>query len=188
MWRRVGVVLVGALLLVACTSDGSAPTDGSVGGVDASSTDSSASDSTTGEVKYFEGEPDEWVALQVDCLRQLGWDAVAHDDGLEVPSVTAEQREAFMADRDRCHEETGLLPPPELLTEDQIRLVYTHLVGTKACLEAEGYEISEPPSVEQFVEVYYTDTWHPYGDLTGGMGPGEWERLNDVCPQSPDDL
>lgn len=188
MLARVVVVLVGALLLMACTSDGSAPTDESVGGDDASSTDSVASDGTTGEVKYFEGEFDEWVALRVDCLREFGWDAIADEGGTSVPSVTAEQREEFIGDLDRCTEEIGALPPPEPLTEEQIRLVYAHQLVTKECLEAEGYEISEPPSVERFIDTYDTEPWHAYDDLPSGMSRTEWERLNDVCPQTPDGL
>jgi hypothetical protein len=135
----------------------------------------------------FSGPLDEYLPRLADCLQDAGWDVTLDDqNGLSV-GVTAAQREAFQAARDRCVASLGEPPTPAPLSEQQIRARYDYLVEARQCLLRLGYTISEPPSVEQFLDTYVSSSapWSPYNELADETTQGQWEQATAACPQTP---
>ncbi len=73
--------------------------------------------------------------------------------------------------------------PPAQLSDAEIRAVYERWLGTAECLREQGYEPDEPTSVEAFVDAWRGEgPWNPYQSIQAD-GPGDFERLNRLCPQ-----
>jgi len=126
-----------------------------------------------------------WLELQVECLRDKGWNAQFDPEGpsLIVPNVEGEQRLELVRASAECRTAVGV-PEPAELTEREIRTRYERLIAVAACLEAEGYEVKPPPSFEVFLREWREGSpWHPYLSVPDDLSPGEWRRINRVCPQ-----
>jgi hypothetical protein len=134
----------------------------------------------------YDGPRDEYIPLLAACLREHGWPAeIRADGGLSVDSLADDQRQAFMAARGECEAEIGSLPPAPPLDEEQIRQRYEFLLGARQCLIDLGYPISDPPTVETFIETYATGPWSPFNDLADQTtSEHEWLEANERCPQS----
>lgn len=132
----------------------------------------------------FEGDYIEYFYAFAACLERAGFSAEVDpsEPSLEVGYVAEDQVEAYKAADEACLREIGEPQPPDPPSEAEIRAFYDELLETKGCLEDLGYEISEPPSEDAFVESYLTGPWHPYSDV-GDVSEAEWERLNRECPQ-----
>lgn len=122
----------------------------------------------------------------VGCLRQAGWavNMAPAGDSYEVPSLSGDQRPAFMEAQATCQEQVGPAPVPAELSEAEIREHYQFLVDARRCLMDLGYSISEPPSADAFVESWSTGPWSPFNEVVDIVGPEEWGRINEECPQS----
>ncbi|NIA24441.1 MAG: hypothetical protein GWP04_02610 [Gammaproteobacteria bacterium] len=77
----------------------------------------------------------------------------------------------------------SLQPDSQRPTDLQLRDLYDRYLEKRNCLEADGYAIEAPPSVDEFVETYFTDPWLPYNSIPKTLDQREWDRLNRVCPQ-----
>lgn len=86
-----------------------------------------------------------------------------------------DQRPAFEADKAACEQRIGTPPPPEPLTDAQVRAQYQHLVEMRTCLLRLGYPTSNPPPEDAFVE-----TWR-----AAELRPGEDGRVVEDAPWSP---
>ncbi|WP_338747859.1 hypothetical protein [Janibacter alittae] len=55
----------------------------------------------------------------------------------------------------------------------------------RGCLSEHGYETSEPPSKEQFVNTALSGRppWNPYMDVPADLRQEEWDSLIADCPQ-----
>lgn len=152
----------------------------------ACSTAGESTESTGGTPRLvFDGTEEEWALRVVECLRDAGYPAEVDGTEAYVPAISGEARLALAVVADRCSDEVGSMPreplTPEYLTEH-----YYDQVATKECLEAEGYVIADPPTVEVFVETYTTSSepWVAYTSVAVlDLSPAEWDRLNEVCPQ-----
>lgn len=147
---------------------------------------------TPGPGGRFAGPGDEYLAALATCLTDAGWKAeVESDGGLSVDSVTAEQREAFIEEKERCQTSLGTPPQERPLTDMEIGRIYDYYVDElTACVVRLGYSVSEPPSRESFVSDYYSadaELWSPYDAPANSLDVSEeeWLRLNDECPQVP---
>lgn len=131
-----------------------------------------------GFVEYF-------YALDA-CLERAGFSAEVDPDepSLEVSDPGPGQHGALTQAEEACEQEIGV-PQVEPPNEPEIRAFYRALLESKRCLEDLGYEISDPPSEDAFVESYTTGPWHPYSDVPD-VSEAEWERLNRECPQPGD--
>lgn len=78
----------------------------------------------------------------------------ADGQSLSAPSVTADQREAFLAARADCDSRVGEFPQPSSLTPAEVSIEYDRQIGIATCLSERGYPITEPPSRETFVSDY----------------------------------
>lgn len=142
----------------------------------------------------FEGTEREWIEANAACLEQRGFDMRVEEQG-EPPSLTwvpenlpDEQTDAYNEAFSACIDEIGEPSPEPPPTEAQIREIYLLEVATAECLRELGYEISDPPSEDVFIESYSTAPWVAYFDLPKDMPPGEWKLVNEECPQPADQL
>lgn len=172
----VSVVCAFALAMVGCGSN-----------TPASETVEPTFASQAGPTSAAEPAPDasfdveSYILAMVGCLRDAGWDAevVPPGDGIKVNSVTEGQGAAYREAFDVCNQRVGPAPTARLLTEAELRDLYALLLAVRDCLVAAGFEVSEPPSEDAFVESYYlAGSWDPYRDIVIG-----WERAIEACPQ-----
>jgi len=124
------------------------------------------------------------TALEVQCANDQGIPVtvMAPGDGIDFRSVALDQQVMASAVVRAC--EAGLnLPAYEQATKEQLARLYEDLLDTKSCLEAEGYVVDEPPSVDRFVENYYEGVWDPYSSVSLRVGSeAEWNRVQAACP------
>jgi hypothetical protein len=124
-----------------------------------------------------------------DCLTEQGYDVVVNSQG-SISSTGG--GEAFQVAYYACEAKYPLHPDYlRPLSDAQLEHLYDYFLNTlKPCLEAEGYGVPPAPSLQRFVETYNDGGgWIVYGEVAGAnLPPGEWGRLNALCPQIPDDL
>lgn len=137
------------------------------------------------DVSYWEVDWMEVTALQARCANDHGVPVqiLPPGDGLSFTDVRPEQHATALGTLDACL--AGLnLPEYEPPTLEKVTEIYANLVEVRRCLEAEGYAISDPPSLDVFAESYSIGApWHPYNSLPN-VDQSEWERLNRECPQA----
>lgn len=91
-----------------------------------------------------------------------------------------------MAARFTCEARIGEPPPPVPLTKEEIIHRWAYLLEMRACLMSLGYEISDPPPLQRFIDTWATGPWSPYNDLADQTGQIGWEAANRECPQIED--
>jgi predicted small secreted protein len=137
-------------------------------------------------VSGFPGTPRQHLEadLFADCLVDKGFEPVR--DGIAVGvRVPDEQRAAYGEAVTECGAvaESGL-PPLEVLTGEPY---YDALKEVASCLAGLGYTVSDPPTLDVFLESLAADEppWNPYLDLPFNLlSTTEWAEVNDVCPQA----
>ncbi len=81
-------------------------------------------------------------------------------------------------------EEVGMAYNP-VATPELTSAFYDFLLELGSCLEGEGYEVSEPPSRDLFVESR-GEAWHPYEAIVeSGLSPLTINQIEEVCPSVP---
>lgn len=135
--------------------------------------------------------PSESKAVVDECVVDQGWEQLP-DSTFQYPS---EQDQAFALAMYVCMASYPVDPtltgPPD---QDQWAAIYDYwMTETMPCLDAEGYELSEPPSRETFLA---SPTWSP--DTPGvrdqiavqvrdGTVPSHEHVFTEVCPVMPPD-
>ncbi len=142
-------------------------------------------------VRYVNSE--EWGEVYADCVRSMGFQAqVMRDGSVLFGDVPGDQQGALKEAGDRCDAMYPTHPRYEEPHDDeQMAILYDYLVrDLTGCLRGEGYEVTEPPSLETFIAQHrnprdFVDgPWSPYRDLRAPTTE-EWYRINETCPQSP---
>lgn len=135
---------------------------------------------------------DEYAEVLVPCLTEQGIPAQAlPDGGIGFGDIPPEQAILQAEALYRCHVRFPTHPMfSEPLNDDQLRRLYGYLTGDlTTCVEAEGYETTRPPTEEVFIASYYDPgavAWSPWpADDPRLQDPAEWDRMSEVCPQSP---
>lgn len=135
--------------------------------------------------------PQEWAAVQAECLQGLGFDVIAtSDNGLMPQSIPLEQQEGLEVAMYTCDAQYPTDPAASLpLTKDELSYIYDYFTDVLTpCLEAAGVEVPEPSSRSLFIETYTSgDAWDPYLNVSGTKGV-VWEKINKTCPQTPPGL
>lgn len=112
------------------------------------------------------------------CFRENGVEVDASGDKPEI-FADGDQLQAVIA---TCEELLGPMPPPASLTDTEIAQLYEESLAAKACLEDEGFVISEPPSFEVFLETYRLSfnggppPWYPHAEVDSAAA-------SELCPQ-----
>lgn len=133
--------------------------------------------------------PPAWMAEQIQaedekaahietCLTEAGFTFEKFPQGgYEFPEESAEAGTAKMRE---CAQEVGGEESPP--TAEQWRIVYKMALQTRDCLEAQGYDVDEPVSEEQFLDS--KGQWSAYSSVDfSGMENEEWAELKRTCPE-----
>lgn len=134
--------------------------------------------------------PDDWAETYAQCLRDAGFDAEAsRDGGVELAPVPDDQAQRLEDVGASCDEAYPIAARYDRRLEDhELTFLYEYYTTELIpCLEGHGYEGFSPPSLAEFIEIYYTEeNWGPYVDL--GSPPAtenEYYGLVEACPQLP---
>ncbi|MBX9717621.1 MAG: hypothetical protein K2X36_02115 [Microbacteriaceae bacterium] len=134
---------------------------------------------------------EEWPLAMAECLSAEGFGAVAEGGGLSASAPFGQELPYAIAYY-VCSVEYPIDPRVMVpLVEDQIRYLYDYYTQVMTpCLEAEGYEVPEPPSRQTFVSTYgQPGSWAPYTFVTEAVSSQEeWDRVNRLCTQTPAEL
>ncbi|HZD21987.1 MAG TPA: hypothetical protein VE569_01065 [Acidimicrobiia bacterium] len=139
------------------------------------------------DFEYFYVDWYEVTRLEIQCLRDQGFavEAIPPGDGIDFSYVPDVDHPA--AERTLWACQAGLnLPDYVEPTNEQLAEHYNYLLEVRQCVEAEGYETTEPPLLETYIDT--GGLWSPY-DLVANddtIGIQEWYALNEACPQRPE--
>ncbi len=131
----------------------------------------------------------DWAPAIVDCMLGQGFGAsLLADGGVSYDEPPAGQEEAQAIAVYVCMAEYPVEPTSEQLTEDQLRTLYDYYVNELVpCLADAGYDVIDAPSFETFRDSYSTSPWSPYSSVAPST-QAEWDKINTICPQNPDNL
>ncbi|WP_130282460.1 hypothetical protein [Microcella alkaliphila] len=136
-------------------------------------------------------EPDGWGLAQVQCLDDAGFPGAhaSSDGGVSYPEMPAEQASAFSSAQDLCTRQYPVDPRFRApFTQSQLTALHAYYEEVLVpCLEREGHLIGNVPSLQPFVENYFTSGWSPYS-FVAVTDDGVWMQLQETCPQWPGDL
>lgn len=145
------------------------------------------------EVSLIRYETLETAPAALDaCLGEEGFPQVSvrPDGALESGPMPKEQQEPYAVSTWKCMAQYPFEPRfNQELSEEQITEIYEYYAGPlTACLQDAGYEISEAPSKNTFVEGYYTapDLWNPFADVVASAEKSN--ELHRTCPAYPPEL
>jgi hypothetical protein len=111
-----------------------------------------------------------------EAIEKYGADAIGETCGrrLDLSYWEASAREAK-------EQEQGPLPPP---SRDDFEAFYTFQRGLKACFEAHGFPLPDPPSLESFIASGATN-WSPLSQLIdlhpSASDADVWDQLEAEC-------
>lgn len=130
--------------------------------------------------------PDEQLELVAECMQEGGWpETKVSNGGLQYEDLP-EQEEAMNGAFYTCFASYPLAE--EFLADgrEQYEELYNYFVDDlKPCLEDQGLEITDPPSLESWLAV--AETGSPeYWDPTLEIPDVDFAAIQEVCPQNPD--
>ena len=132
---------------------------------------------------YFEHRS-AWARWVAECYTRSGYPASEDPPGSGVVSYRGPNAPDFVTStaKQRCDAESLLRfpdpPPPE--TRGDWETIYRRVLDTAACLEAEGHNVPDPPTLDAFIDS--DGDWDPYLAVDD-VSNDEWNRLLGVCPQ-----
>lgn len=114
-----------------------------------------------------------------DCLEELGWEFVDRSTG--ETRIPKEQLPAFNADNLICLEQVDGTSEWVPLNEEELTELYGLEVAAAECLNELGWEV-DPPSLQTFIDTYYTGSpFVAHGSL-GSLSQSEYKRATEECP------
>ena len=168
------MAVVAACALAACSDDSTAETE-AVGWAE------------PGWMAEKRQSDEEFVAAMSTCLTEAGWDVEVAADGTYSHEGQGEATvRAFNNAVSACSDKHGSREAP---TREGVETLYDRALDTAACLEAAGYDVSDPPSLEAYVEDVLErspDIWIPFQevlDSTEFTNDAEYQALYARCPQ-----
>lgn len=135
-------------------------------------------------------DPGDWATAIAACLNDSGFPDVTADadGGLSYQNQSA-QTERFALAKYSC---VAAYPLEKKYTapldDEQLGNIFDYLTLVQVpCLEAQGFEISDPPSRQRFIETYVTaPEWLPYGELPiEVLQSDELATIQALCPEDP---
>lgn len=139
-----------------------------------------------GDFSAFSFDDAPWdliTAAEIACMRDQGFPVEADGaTGILFGNIPDEQNQAAQVAFARCA--AGLsVPEYGMPAATQVVDIYEFWVEVLApCLESEGYQVPDPPSLTTFVESYPAVEWMPWRAVTNPT-----PELEKRCPQNPYD-
>lgn len=171
-------LLLGGVLVAGCTAGQDSPTAASGGAVAVPSPEESwpSGLSRKQEAQLMVEQQDRYVScmrgegIRIERSDEPGRPWITFFDGLD--DATVQQI------RTACRERSG--PEPEIVpaTRQELSALYDLKLEAKKCLEARGVTVSEPPSRQQWIEDYTSDSW----DLWSPLGSEAAFAHSNFCP------
>lgn len=119
-----------------------------------------------------------------DCVADAGFEASLLPDltlKVQRPSSQPKPANQILKECENKLIAAGRYPPPPAPpTRAELDAQYAALLDLKTCLEKQGFTITEPVSIDQFVKTKGA-AWHPYSSLP--TTPGAFARAEKTCPQ-----
>lgn len=122
------------------------------------------------------------------CMAELGFTVTPHEDGAGYGYEGIAEQEAAMdaafAACDETRYRSGHYDPDRYFTDEYLSLSYDNRLDVAECLREAGFEISDPPSREVFIEQtaqQRLSVWEPLMDVPDQRAAGA-ERQ---CPGRP---
>lgn len=133
--------------------------------------------------------PEEWGSAQVECLNEEGFPGglVMPDGGLFYPEIPAEQASVYEAAQSLCARRYPVEPRfRTALNEAQLTVLHDYYKDSLVpCIEEKGLDVGDLPTLQRFIETYFTDGWTPFATIESLDEEG-WLELRDVCPEWPE--
>lgn len=159
---------------------------GAVAGCSSSSTGTSANSSESGETTVATGSAaalptappqDTYASTMIACMASKGWTVERNgDDGIKA-QFPPDQFEQATQDQQDCVDETGFGIAPLPPSEQQLRALYDARVEQRQCLMDAGFAVSDPPSVEVFVQ-----SGGAWSAFLVEISPDELDAQREACP------
>jgi hypothetical protein len=132
---------------------------------------------------------DDYGTVIVNCLADRNQDAIVLGGGSDYRLDVAQGEQSAAIAEFACISQYPLDPSEPRLSDYATKRLYQYLVEELVpCLEREGYEISEPPTLEEFGSGLQGDTpWSPYRDVEE-TDAARFAEVRSACPPLPDDL
>jgi hypothetical protein len=132
---------------------------------------------------YHEVDWHEIYTRAVRCTQNHGYPVrLTYDGGVnyqDVPSDTnAEAVRVFETCIQKMHAPGWSWP-----TEEEVRYKYAYALALIPCIRNEGYEVDDPPPIEEYIATWRTGPWTPRTHLpsTGSEAVSIYRK----CPPSP---
>jgi hypothetical protein len=124
-----------------------------------------------------------------ECLNENGFDTDVQFGGVG-GVIPEEQMETYKIAQYVCDVQYPVDPIySQELSEDQRGSLYDYYADKATpCLKDLGYEISDPPSRDVFIEKYSTGVWNPYDAVNASSTNEKYEEAIAKCPPYPDVL
>lgn len=122
-----------------------------------------------------------------ECITDRGWEVkLLWDGGIEASSDTIPEAQVdlFNADSAECWAEVD--NRIAAMSDDEVAAVYKLELTTRECLIAQGLEVGDAPSEQQYVDSFFGSRWSAYGDsdVVRLMSDDQaWRDINVACPQ-----
>lgn len=189
--RRVIVGAVAALSLAACSGDSEGVGDASAEAgepIDEADEIPTVADAVESDPAKVEPPPGGWSGIfgedMVWCLGELGFEATVEDAGVSYRLVYDQtQREVVDAAEEACAAATGW-GDADYFTDEALSVSYDDRVQQAECMRELGYEISEPPSREVFIEQSQQERIAVY-EPSLDIPQSEKEAAQEACPRMP---
>lgn len=122
------------------------------------------------------------------CLIARGWQVTLTDDGAVQASsdtIPKEQYQLYLSDTWACNSQVAAQFPVD---DNQKHLLYAAELAERTCLQQHGYQVDDPPSLQQFLDDYDSKPWSAMASselatLAQTMSDADWKAINQSCPQ-----
>lgn len=135
--------------------------------------------------EFLQQETSWWQSIST-CMNERGWaNMKVENPGTPLVSLSGGppegQIEPFYADFKKCGQMAGASPQYPVTDENMANARYDELTKVANCLKDHGYEVTEAPSRQTFVdqEMRKELTWDPKADVLTKIRP---EALYEMCP------
>ncbi len=132
---------------------------------------------------HYEAAYADWAPRYIACARKYGADAKELPDHA-IDNAFAEGRPVKDFLDAECVDEVGERPKPPPATAELLQGLYVLYLEEAQCLREQGYDISQPPSQDEWVENYSGESWNPLMDVY--LAGFDVQTADGKCPQ-PDE-